>query len=280
MTSTPPLLTLDGAPVSRLGLGCSQVGSFGNPATPAQSRALIRQALDLGLNHFDTADIYGQGDSEAAIGRALGGRREGAFVVTKFGKAFSAKMRMLRPLKPLLKPLLAARGAGVTAQRGAVMREDFRPARLPQALEASLRRLGMDSVDAVLLHSPPLDVLRDPATEAALAAILASGRARYAGVSVETQEELAAALALPSARILQIPWSLAGDLSDPRMAAKAVFVREIIRLQPELAPRAAVEAALGRADLAGVIVGTRKAAHLAQLAALNAEIRGSQARAG
>ncbi len=108
---SPPLLTLCGAPVSRLGLGCSQVGSFGNPASLAQSRALIRQALDLGVNHFDTADIYGQGDSERAIGQAIQGRRGEAFVVTKFGKRFSAKMRLLRPLKPLIKPLLRTRGA-------------------------------------------------------------------------------------------------------------------------------------------------------------------------
>jgi aryl-alcohol dehydrogenase-like predicted oxidoreductase len=267
-----PLLTLGGAPVSRLGLGCSQMGSLANPATLKQSGDLVRLALDLGVNHFDTADIYGQGDSERAIGRGIRGRREDAFVITKFGKRFSPKMRLIRPLKPLLKPLLQARGAtgAVVGRRDAAMREDFRPARLSAALDVSLKRLGLGQTDAVLLHSPPLAVLRDPATEQALAAILAAGKARYAGVSVETEAEMDAALDLPSAAILQIPLSLGELLARPAWAARLegrfVFAREIIRLQPDAPPATAIARALGRPGLAGVILGTRTPAHLQEAA--------------
>ena len=98
--------------VSKLGLGCSTVGSFNNPAPLSQIRGVLAQALDLGVSVFDTADIYGQGDSEREIGRSLRGRREKAFVITKFGKLFSAKMRLLAPFKPVLKPILTAMAAG------------------------------------------------------------------------------------------------------------------------------------------------------------------------
>ena len=93
-------------------------------------RALLERSLDLGVNLLDTADIYGQGDSEREIGRLLAGRRDRAFVVTKVGKRFSRKMRLMRPLKPLLKPLLArvksAKGA-VVGQRDANLATDFSP---------------------------------------------------------------------------------------------------------------------------------------------------------
>jgi aryl-alcohol dehydrogenase-like predicted oxidoreductase len=266
---------MGGGRVSRIGLGCSQVGSFGNPDSLDRSRALMRLALDLGVNHFDTADIYGQGDSERAVGQAIKGRRDEAFLVTKFGKTFSAKMRLLRPLKPLLKPVLRARGSGgsVAAQRSGVMREDFRPVHLTRALDASLRRMGLDVVDAVLLHSPPLAVLADPAVGEVMATILASGKARYVGVSVDDRAGLEAALALPACSLLQIPYDLMGALDEPAVAPRLaerprfVFAREIIRLQPDRRPSEAVALALARPRLTGIIVGTRQPVHLKALAA-------------
>src|SRR6478735_10574710 len=110
-----------------LGLGCAKMGSFNNPSTLADSVALIQLALDLGVTLLDTANIYGQGDSERAIGRALRGQRHRVQVVTKAGNAFSAKMRLMRPLKPLIRAVLARRqmGAAVTAQRSGAMRTDW-----------------------------------------------------------------------------------------------------------------------------------------------------------
>ena len=267
---------LGGAPqtLSRLSLGCSRAGSLGNPATPAETRALMRAALDLGVNVFDTADIYGQGDSERELGRALKGRREAAFVVTKFGKMFSPLMRAMRPFKPILKPILAARGAtqAVTAQRDGVMREDFSPARLRRALEASLRRLDSDHVDAVLLHGPPTAVYGDPAVGDLLRALRAEGKVRHFGASCETWDDLRAALDISGLTMLQLPYDLvvraAGDplgqsLIDRRIA---VMAREVIRLQPTLAPPEAVAAAAGHDLVTTVVAGTGRLDHLAQLA--------------
>jgi aryl-alcohol dehydrogenase-like predicted oxidoreductase len=259
--------------VSRLGLGCSQLGSFGNSTPLADLRALLRRALDQGVNLFDTADIYGQGDSEREIGRAVAGRRSEVFVITKFGKLFSPTARLMRPFKPILKPLLRMGGAGeaVAAQREGVMREDFRPERLAVALDASLGRLKSDHVDAVLLHSPPISVITDPAVAAALESIRASGKARHVGVSVETAAELEAAAMLRVATILQIPLDLAPRLLEGAAARRLadgdlfVFAREILRLQPGVPARDALRRALTQGHLSGLIVGTNRADHLDDL---------------
>jgi aryl-alcohol dehydrogenase-like predicted oxidoreductase len=261
-------------PISRLGLGCSQVGSLGNPATPAQLRGLMRQAFDLGVTVFDTADIYGQGDSEREIGKALRDVRDRVFVITKFGKRFSPAMRVMRPFKPVLKPLLAARGAGaaVKARRDRVMRENFSPDWLRRALEASLRRLRFDQVDAVLLHSPPLEVFGDPGVAELFAALKTEGKLAHFGASCDDWADLEAALAIPGLTVLQLPLDVIDRAVETGLAASfaergiAVFAREVIRLQPDLTPVAAVTAAAARQGVACVIAGTSRPAHLDQLA--------------
>lgn len=267
---------LSGAPreISRLTFGGSRVGSLGNPATPEETRALMRAALDLGINVFDTADIYGQGDSEREIGRILKGRRDEAFVVTKFGKMFSPAMRVMRPFKPILKPLLAARGAtqAVTARRDGVMREDFSPTRLRGALEASLRRLGSDHVDALLLHSPPPPVYGDRGVADLLAALRSEGKVRHFGASCEIWADVEAALDIEGLTVLQVPYDLvAGMAAAPvaqRLADRGIMVmaREVIRLQPDLSPPAAVAAAAGQSVVTTVVAGTGRLDHLAELA--------------
>jgi aryl-alcohol dehydrogenase-like predicted oxidoreductase len=261
---------------SKLGLGLSQVGSFGNPSSPSEMRRLMRGALDLGVTVFDTADIYGQGDSERELGMALAGRRDEAFVVTKFGKGFSTAMRLARPFKPVIKPLLALRsqgaGSAITARREDHMREDFSPLHLRRAIDASLKRLRFNHVDALLLHSPPRSVLEDPATGDCLAAIKASGKARHVGASLDHWDELAPALTLSALSVLQLPIDMilqaSGSPLGEQIAARgiAVLAREVIRLQPGLPPVDAVAQAAARPDIACVIAGTRQPAHLAALA--------------
>ena len=266
-----------GAPValSKLGLGCSKVGSFNNPAPMPQIRRVLAHALELGVTVFDTADIYGQGDSEREIGRAIRGQREKAFVVTKFGKLFSAKMRLLAPFKPVLKPVLQAMSAGgqVAAQRDGNMAEDFTPARFASALDASLQRFGLDHVDGVLLHSPPAAAVRQPGVAEALAALKAAGKTRYFGVSCDDDACLRAALELPGLSLLQLPMDLIEQAQGNGVAKTiaergvAVFAREVIRLQPSLKPNDAVAAAAARPDVTCVIAGTSSPQHLDMLAA-------------
>jgi aryl-alcohol dehydrogenase-like predicted oxidoreductase len=259
--------------ISKLGLGCSKVGSLGNPASPAELRALMRQAFDLGVNVFDTADIYGQGDSEREIGRALRGRRDEAFVITKFGKRFSTAMSLMRPMKPVIKPMLALRGAGaaVTSKREGVMRENFSPLWLRRALDASLARLGFDHVDAVLLHSPPIEVFADPQVAALFAELKASGKVTHFGASCDDWADLEAALAIPGLTVLQLPLDVIVRAAETGLAVTiaerriAVFAREVIRLQPTLSPVEAVSSSASRPDIACVIAGTSRPAHLEEL---------------
>lgn len=257
-----------------LGLGCAKMGSFNNPSPLGESIALLREALDLGVTLLDTANIYGQGDSERAIGRAIAGQRDRAFVVTKAGNSFSAKMRLLRPFKPLLRPLLAKRqmgGSVVTAQRAAEMRTDWSRQGLLDALDGSLRRLRTDRVDGFLLHSPSAAVLRQGDAAAALEQAAASGRARWVGVACDDVESLDAALELGSLRLLELPHDvLAAIEGTPRAAAIVardipVIAREVLRFQPGIEAAEAFRRSRALSTVSTILIGSRRADRLRAL---------------
>jgi aryl-alcohol dehydrogenase-like predicted oxidoreductase len=263
------------AGASRLGLGASRFGSFNNPAAPAESERLVHAALDLGVRVLDTASIYGQGDSERIIGRAIAGRRDDAFVVTKAGQTFAAKYRLLRPVKPLLRPLLAARkgrggGSIVTAQRDAAMDADWRADAIVASLNTSLKRLRTDRVEAFLLHSPPATVAADPALAAAMARVREAGKARLVGVSCDSLATLDAALAHPDYLVVQLPWDVIELLGKRReaMAARGIMVlaREVVTQQPSLSPLDAVRRSLTEPAVACTLVRTGNVAHLRAMA--------------
>ena len=266
-TRRPPS---DGA-LSAIGLGCSRIGSFNNPTPIAETRRLLAAAFDLGVTLFDTADIYGQGDSERELGRFLAGRRrDEAFVVTKMGKRFSLKMRVLRPFKPILKPFLSGTGGSrVSARRGDNLAADFSAARIAPAVEASLRRLRAEALDGLLLHSPPPAAAADPAVWEALDTLRQAGKLRRFGVSCDDVETLRACLPMPGLSLLELPPEVldaAGreGLADT-IAARgiAVLAREIIRGRPGQHPEAAIRDCLGSGLVTSVIVGTTRVDHLA-----------------
>ena len=266
---------MDGTALPVLGLGCSRIGSLGNPVPMRDIRALLERSLDLGVNLFDTADIYGQGDSEREIGRLLAGRRDRAFVVTKVGKRFSQKMRLMRPFKPLLKPLLArAKSAksAVVGQRDANLATDFSPEHVTAAAEASLRRLGFDSVDALLLHSPPAAEI-GPAVGEALAALKKAGKVRHFGISCDDLPALKAALDIPGVELLELPLDVIDAAIETRLSEKirqrsiGVLAREVIRLQPGVPATKALQNAASRACVTSVILGTSSIRHLEEAVA-------------
>ena len=160
--------TRTGLEVSALGLGCWAIGgpwtSNGMPAgwgevDDDESIRAIRQAVELGVTLFDTADVYGCGHSERVLGRALAGRRDEVVIVTKVGNVFDE----------------ATRTAGGS---------DVSPSYLRRACDASLRRLGTDRIDVYLIHdgiAAPEDV---PAVVDVLEELVAAGKVRWYGSSM------------------------------------------------------------------------------------------------
>ncbi len=264
----------DGNLLPVLGLGCSRIGSFGNAVPMPEIRKLLERALGLGVNLLDTADVYGQGDSEREIGRLLAHRRDRAFVVTKVGKRFSTKMRVLRPFKPILKPLLARLDRGgdsVTSRREANMATDFSPRHITAALEASLKRLRFECVDGLLLHSPPAEAVT-PEVGGTLADLQRAGKVRHYGVSCDDIPALQAALEMPGLELLELPLDVVDAAASGLFETIAnrsigVLVREVIRFQPNVPPAEAVSRAVSRTGVTSVILGTSRIGHLEQAVA-------------
>jgi aryl-alcohol dehydrogenase-like predicted oxidoreductase len=150
----------DGLQVSEVGLGTWQLGSDWGEVGDEEAQKILRDALDRGINFFDTADVYGPEVSEQRIGRFLKGKPEGLFVATKLG-------RFPRPGWPGNFTLEAMRAH----------------------TEASLRRLGVEALDLTQLHCiPPEEMARGEVFEH-LRTLRDEGKIRRFGASVESMEE-------------------------------------------------------------------------------------------
>lgn len=256
--------------LSLIGLGCSRIGSFNNPTPIADIRRLLEASFELGVTLYDTADIYGQGDSERELGRFLTpARRDKAFVLTKAGKLFSAKMRLMRPFKPLIRALLPASSQkAVAARREGNMAQDFSPAHLRAAVEGSRRRLKADILDGLVLHSPDARAAADPAVWDALADLKRTGKLAAYGTSCDTIDVLEACLAMPGQTLLELPHDVIVEAQarglSARIAEQGILVvaREAIRFQPALKPLDAVRNTARLPAVTSVVVGTSKLNHL------------------
>ncbi|MFX0113540.1 MAG: aldo/keto reductase [Candidatus Hodarchaeota archaeon] len=144
--------------VSAMGMGCWAIGGpFRNPegryfaygkVDDAESIRTVHRALDLGINFFDTADVYGTGHSEIILGKALEEHRDDVVIATKFSSIFEE-------------------GTRITAGRN-----DTSPEHIHQAIEASFRRLQTDFIDLYQLHAYDLNpsdavIVRDTLEELA-----------------------------------------------------------------------------------------------------------------
>jgi len=255
--------------ISPVGLGCSRIGSFSNSLSHSELQRLLGAAFDAGVTVFDTSDVYGQGDSEREIGRFMTGpRRDQAIVVTKGGKLFSNKMRLLRPFKPLLKPLLSRRGRkAVTEKRSDEISEDFSPAHIARSVDGSLSRLRTDRLDGFLLHSPKSMALQPELWEM-LRRLRDSGKIDRYGVSCDTRDVLEASLRNPEVALLELPFDVLASIEGTSIAEEIVkrnifvLAREVLRFQPGVAPGKAVAKAASMPCVSSVIVGTTNVDHL------------------
>jgi aryl-alcohol dehydrogenase-like predicted oxidoreductase len=179
-----------GPSISAVGLGCMSFSDVYGVADDDESIAAVHRALDIGMNHFDTSDMYGAGHSEEVLGRAIAGRRDEAFVATKFLARYGPN---------------ANRENWMTAEAGRSV--DTSPEWVPQACDASLRRLGIDTIDLYYMHRKlPAVPIED--TVGAMAALVDAGKVRYLGLSEVSPATLRAAHAVHPIAAVQVEYSL------------------------------------------------------------------------
>ena len=171
-----------GPEVSAIGLGCMGMAAFyGQASSEEQATEVIHRALDLGLTFFDTAEMYGPHTNEIQVGKALKGRRDEAFLATKFGIGYNAD-----------RTALAVDGS---------------PANVHRAIEGSLQRLGVDHVDLYYLHRvDPNTPIEE--TVGAMAELVTEGKVRFLGLSEASPETLRKAHAAHPITALQTEYSL------------------------------------------------------------------------
>ena len=145
-----------GLSVSAEGLGCMGMSAFYGPSDEQENLATLARAIDLGIDFFDTAEIYGPFKNEVLLGKAFAGKRDKVKIATKVGSEVS--------------------DAG---ERGAV---NGTPEYIRKAIDRSLRHLGTDYVDLYYLHRIDPKVAIEESI-GALADLVAAGKVRYIGVS-------------------------------------------------------------------------------------------------
>lgn len=165
--------------VSEISFGAWAIGSMWGTVDEKESMAALHSALDVGINFFDTADVYGDGRSERLLGRLRKERKETFYIATKAGRRLPAQTP-----------------------------EGYNRENLTRFVEDSLRNLQMDCLDIVQLHCPPNKVYYTPETFEALDVLVKAGKIRHYGVSVRTCEEGIKALEYPGIQSVQIIFNI------------------------------------------------------------------------
>jgi aryl-alcohol dehydrogenase-like predicted oxidoreductase len=205
-----------GLRVSEIGFGGSRIGGVfaGKGSSSRDALHVLRSALDAGINFYDTADMYAQGESESLIGTAFRGRREQVVLATKGGFCLPARRNLIKRIKPLVRPLVRMLGlkrAKLPAGFSGALSQDFSPAYLTRALEGSLKRLRTDHVDLYQLHSPGPPFMQSPAFGEALQILeklKQQGKLRFYGVATEAPEDAPYCLAAPGISSVQLGFGL------------------------------------------------------------------------
>jgi aryl-alcohol dehydrogenase-like predicted oxidoreductase len=174
-------LGTQGLEVSAMGLGCMGMSEFYGEADEDEGVATIQRALELGVTFLDTADMYGPFANERLVGRAIAGRRDEVQLATKFGNV-----------------------RGENGERGGI-RGDAEYVR--EACDASLQRLGVDTIDLYYQHRVDRSVEIEE-TVGAMAELVEAGKVRYLGLSEASPETIRRAHAVHPITALQTEYSL------------------------------------------------------------------------
>jgi aryl-alcohol dehydrogenase-like predicted oxidoreductase len=217
-----------GLSVSAIGLGCMSLSGIYGAADDVVSEDLIRHAIDSGVDHFDSSDMYGWGHNEQVLGKALKGRRDGVVVATKFGQ---------------------------TQRPGQSNGVNGRPEYVIEACDASLKRLGIDVIDLYYQHRVDPSVPVEE-TVGAMARLVAQGKVRFLGMSEAAPDRIRRAHAVHPIAAVQTEYSL----------LYREEAEETRKITTELGISFVAYAPLGRGFLTGAIksfadVDGRRAAH-------------------
>ncbi len=165
--------------VSTISFGAWAIGSAWGSVDDQESLTALRRAVDLGVNFFDTADVYGDGRSERLLAQLKRERRDEIHIATKAGRR--------------LDPHVAG---------------GYNRANLTAFVERSLKNLEMDALDLLQLHCPPTEVYYTPEVFSILDDLAKQGKLRYYGVSVEKVEEALKAIEYPGVQSVQIIFNI------------------------------------------------------------------------
>ena len=185
-------LGTQGLEVSALGLGCMGMSEFYGTADEGEGIATIHRALELGVTFLDTADMYGWGANERLVGKAIADRRDQVVLATKFGN--------------------------VRGPNGEFLGIDGSPAYVRAACEASLERLGVETIDLYYQHRVDLKTPIEE-TVGAMAELVQAGKVRYLGLSEAGATTIRRAHAVHPISALQSEYSLWTRDPEPEILA-------------------------------------------------------------
>jgi aryl-alcohol dehydrogenase-like predicted oxidoreductase len=185
----------EGLTVSALGLGCMGMSEFYGPTDVEEAVATIRAAVEVGVTFFDTADMYGMGENEVLVGKALAPYRDKVILATKFGLVRD-------PANP--------------QYRGVNGRPDY----VHSACDASLQRLGTDYIDLYYQHrvDPKIPIEE---TVGAMSELVQAGKVRYLGLSEAAPDTISRACKIHPISALQSEWSLWSRDIEPEVVPSA-----------------------------------------------------------
>ncbi len=166
--------------VSEIGLGCWQIGWCWGDVSDEDARNVLREALDKGVNFFDTSDTYGDGRSEKFLSEIIKSNSEKIYVTTKLGRRI----------------------------RGTNYPKGYKHNPMEEFIDRSLKNLGIECIDLVQLHCPPLEIIKKKETFELMDKFIKKGKIAHYGVSVHTIEDAMEAIKFPNVKSIQLVFNI------------------------------------------------------------------------